>query len=79
MNHAHDLLESVLISFEQIGNNDGDASTDPCHAVNEDVGLFSCFFNEIIGLTEMLTEVVGFVIFSRDIEVVLDLLFFVSE
>ena len=79
MNHAHDLLESVLVSFEQVGDDDCYASADSSHAVDEDIGLSSCFFNEIIGLTEMLAEVIGFVIFGGDVEVVLNLLFFVPE
>ena len=79
MDHAHNLLEGILVSFEQVGNYNCYAPAYSSHTVDEDIGLFSCFFNELISLAKMLTEVIGFVIFSWDVEVVLNLLFFMSE
>ena len=79
MDHAHDLLEGILVSFEQVGDDNCNAPAYSSHAVDEDIGLFSCFFNELISLAKMLTEVIGCMIFSWDIEIMLNLLSFMFE
>lgn len=68
-------FKGVLEFLDEIGCCDCCASTDTCHAMDKNIGLFSCSFDEVISSAEVLAEVIGFVVISRQIEIKLDFLF----
>jgi hypothetical protein len=57
----------------EIGDYQGGASADSCHAVNQDVSFLSSFFDEGEGLIEELGNVVAWVILCLQDEVALEM------
>jgi hypothetical protein len=79
LQHGDHLAESVLVSLQEVGDDDGDASADAGHAVDEDVGLFPRLFYEVEGLLKVPIYGVIFVVFSWDVEVVWNVFPFVRN
>jgi hypothetical protein len=67
VDHAHHLLESVLVFFEEIGDDDSDTPADPRHAMDEHIGFFPGFFDECEGLIKEQRNVVIFMILGRNV------------
>lgn len=67
MDHAHHLLEGVLVFLEEISDDDSDTPTDPRHAMDEHIGFFSGFFDECKGLIKEQRNVVIFMILGRNV------------
>jgi hypothetical protein len=79
MDHAQDMLESILVFFEQIGYNDGDAAADAHHAVYEHICFFSGFLNEVECGGKMLAKIVILVVLGGNPKIVRDVFLGVSD
>ena len=69
MDHAQDLLEWKPILFQEIGYYYADTATDSCNAMNQDIGLFPGVFNELKSILKMFNQLIPFVIFSRNVQI----------
>lgn len=62
-------VEGVLELPDQVGSGDGSTSAYAGYAMNQDVCLFSSSFDELVGMGEVLAQVVGLVVVCWEVEV----------
>jgi sugar phosphate isomerase/epimerase len=58
LQHHYHFSQRALEFLEKVGNDNGNATADTCHAVHEDIRLSSCLFDKIKGLIEKPIDVV---------------------
>jgi hypothetical protein len=69
----------MLVPLQKIGDDDGNASAYASHAVDEDVGLFSCLFYEVESLVKVSIDGIFFMVFGGNVEIVGNVIFFMGD
>lgn len=63
------LVEGFVTESHQIGDDEGDASGNPCHAVHQHIAPFSFLVDELVDLLKIVAYVETLVVNSRHIQV----------
>lgn len=77
--HVDDLTQTILILFDKVSDDNRHASAHPHLAVHQNVGLFPCFFDELISLIKESMQLVIFVVLSWNVEIMGYIFFGVTE
>lgn len=73
LEHGDDLVQRSLVLLEEVGHDDGHASADSGHAVNQHIAFLPSLFDEVKSLIEVFINLIFLMVLGRNVEIVWDL------